>query len=243
VTSSAALFDQLAANYEEHFAASHRLPEKAGLVVDVGCGIGRWVDRFLALEHRVVGIENSPAMAAAARRRIRNPRFRLIEDSMESVELPARAAADLVVAMGSLQYTSDPETTVERFASWLRPGGTLCVLVDSLVALVIELIRRGQRAEALKRANTRRGTWCQRGHFAELHLFDRARLEAAFTSAGLAEVTSFGLLIGASLLGREELIARLEDDWAAQLAFERGLARHPAIADLGKQLLVSGRKR
>ena len=112
MTSSAPLFDQLAANYEEHFAASHRraydalawevvarhLPETAGLVVDVGCGIGRWVERFLALGHRVIGIENSPAMAAAARRRIRNPRFRLIEDSMESVELPERAMADLVVA-------------------------------------------------------------------------------------------------------------------------------------------------
>jgi SAM-dependent methyltransferase len=257
VTSSAALFDRLAANYEEHFAASHRraydalawevvaghLPETAGLVVDAGCGIGRWVEKFLALRHRVVGIENSPAMAAAARRRIRNPRFRLIEDSMESVELPERATAHLVVAMGSLQYTSDPETTVERFASWLRPGGTLCVLVDSMVALVIELIRRGQRAEALMGATTRRGTWCQGGRFAELHLLDRARLEAAFTSAGLAEVTSFGLLIGASLLGREELIARLENDWDAQLAFERGLARHPVIADLGKQLLVCGRKR
>ena len=66
MTSSAPLFDQLAANYEEHFAASHRraydalawevvarhLPETAGLVVDVGCGIGRWVERFLALGHR-----------------------------------------------------------------------------------------------------------------------------------------------------------------------------------------------
>jgi SAM-dependent methyltransferase len=257
VTSSAPLFDQLAANYEEHFAASHRraydalawevvarhLPETAGLVVDVGCGIGRWVERFLAFGHRVIGIENSPAMAAAARRRIRNPRFRLIEDSMESVELPERAMADLVVAMGSLQYTSDPEGTVERFTSWLRPGGTLCVLVDSLAGLVIELMRRGQPREAVMRARTRRGTWRQGGRFAELHLLDRARLEAAFTSTGLMEITSFGLLIGASLYGREELITRLEHGWEAQLAFERELARHPMIADLGKQLLVCGRKR
>jgi SAM-dependent methyltransferase len=257
VTRSAELFDQLAPTYEDHFAEPHRraydalaweivtglLPETAGVVVDAGCGIGRWVERFLALGHRVVGIENSPAMATAVRRRIRNPRFRLIEDSMESVDVPEPATADLVVAMGSLQYTSDPEATVERFASWLRPEGRLCVLVDSLAALVIELMRCGEQAEALMRAKTRRGIWCEGGRFAELHLLDRARLEAAFTSTGLKEVTSFGLLIGASLVGREEMVARLENGWEAQLAFERGLARHPLIADLGKQLLVCGRKR
>jgi SAM-dependent methyltransferase len=258
VTSSVAavaLFDGLAANYEEHFAAPHRraydalawevvaghLPERPGVVVDAGCGIGRWVEKFLALDHRVVGIENSPAMAATARNRIRDPRFRLIEDSMDSVELPARVA-DLVVAMGSVQYSADPEATVEHLASSLRRGGTLCVLVDSLAALVLELMRRGEHAEALTRAATRRGIWYQHGRFAEHHLLDRARLEAAFASSGLVEVTSFGLLVGASLLGRERLISRLENGWEAQLAFERRLTRHPVIADLGKQLLVCGRK-
>lgn len=255
--SSVPLFDELAVSYDDHFAEPHRraydelawervaslLPESPGVVIDAGCGIGRWAKRFLALKHRVIGIENAPAMAAAAREGIRDPHFRLVEGPMDSVELVDGTTADVVVAMGSLQYTPDPEKMIERFAAWLHPGGSVCVLVDSLVALVIELLRRGREAEALTRLSTRRGTWEHSLGLADLHLLDRARLEAAFGRAGLTEVKSCGLLVGVSVLGRKEVIERLESDWDGQLEFERSLAADPLLADLGKQLLVYGRRR
>lgn len=90
---SVEFFDSLAPEYDAHFMTTHRraydelawevvahlLPQSRGVVVDVGCGIGRWVPRFLALGHRVIGIEQSPAMAATANRRFgRHARFTLI---------------------------------------------------------------------------------------------------------------------------------------------------------------------
>jgi len=249
---SAPLFDALAAEYDEHFAVAHRaayddlawerlaalLPECPGLVLDAGCGVGRWAERLVGRGHRVIGIEPAPAMARAARERDLGERFELVEGGMEDVELEAQA--DVTMAMGSLQYTRDPEAAVARLAGWTRPGGHVLVLVDSLVALTLELLRAGKREEALERLRTHQGVWRLDGQSAELHLLHRERLEAAFTAAGLREVRSSGLLVGASVDGREQLAQALETDTEARLASERELMEFPLLADLGKQLLVKG---
>jgi SAM-dependent methyltransferase len=252
---SAPLFDALAAAYDEHFAVPHRaaydelawerveavLPERPGLVVDAGCGVGRWAERLIAMGHRVIGIEPAPAMAQAARERNPGEQFTLIEGRMEDVELDEQA--DVVMAMGSLQYTRDPEAAIARLAEWTGPGGTVLVLVDSLLALAIELLRAGKQEEAFERLRTHQGVWQTDGQSADLHLLHRERLEDAFTAAGLHEVRSYGLLVGASVDGRDQLARSLEEDPEARLTTERGLMSYPLLADLGKQLLVEGRTR
>ncbi|MEO8289045.1 MAG: class I SAM-dependent methyltransferase [Chloroflexota bacterium] len=254
--SSIPLYNALAADYDVHFEVPHRrayddlawefvlpfLPDTPGQIIDAGCGVGRWAERLVALGHYVIGIEQTPARAAAARNRWQTDRFRLVERSIEEVE-PPEGEADLVLALGSLQYTLDPEQIIEYFAHWVSPGGSVVVLVDSLVALVLELIASGKDDEALVRLQSRMGTWVLDGQQADNHLFDRERLENAFRRASLTEVCSKGLLVGASALGRDELTGRLTNDWEAQLTLERTLAQSPLLADLGKQLLVSGRRR
>lgn len=115
-----ALFDSLAENYEQHFAEPHRrayddlawelvstrLPDRPGTIVDVGCGTGRWARRLLRLGHRVIGIEPAPKMAARAETLTGTGRFTLVRSDLEHADLPA-AGADLVLAMGSLQYSQD----------------------------------------------------------------------------------------------------------------------------------------
>jgi SAM-dependent methyltransferase len=250
---SDSLFDALAVDYDAHFAAPHRaayddlawervltvLPEEAGVVVDAGCGAGRWAERLVAMGHRVIGIEQAPAMARAARERGLGKRFELYEASMEDVELDVQA--DVVLAMGSLQYTRDPEAMVTRLADWTRSGGTVLVLVDSLAALVVELLRDGRTEEALLRLRSRMGVWRQGERSAELHLLNRTRLEAAFAAAGLRNTRSSGLLVGASAIGRDALVSALDHDRDRQMQLERQLAADPLLADLGKQLLVEGR--
>jgi SAM-dependent methyltransferase len=250
---SARLFESLAGDYEGHFAVPHRaayddlawerlltvLPRDSGIVVDAGCGAGRWAERLVAMGHHVVGIEEAPAMARAARKRRLGNRFELHEAAMEEVELDVQA--DVVLAMGSLQYSRDPGEMVARLAGWTRSGGTVLVLVDSLVALVVELLRAGGVDEALLRLHSRVGIWRQGDRCAKLHLLDRARLEAAFGAAGLRDVRSFGLLVGATVIGLDELISTLVKDRDGRLGLERQLAAEPLLADLGKHLLVQGR--
>lgn len=251
---STALYDALAPTYDQHFAVPHRrayddlawelvrplLPATPGRVVDVGCGVGRWSRRLVDLGHVVVGIEPAPAMAARARERVPSARFELVEQLMEDVDLPARQA-DLVLAMGSLQYSEEPERALRRLARWARPGGAIVVLVDSLVALVLELLAAGKEDEALVRSQTRRGTWVQDDRRADYHLFDRERLRGAFQGAGLTGVEVRGLLVGWSAFGRERLLDRLARDRTRQMALERRLMGNPLLADVAKQLYASGR--
>jgi SAM-dependent methyltransferase len=202
--------------------------------------VGRWARRLVYLGYRVIGIEQSPGMIAELRRRPPGPGFTLVEASMADVTLPATAG--MVLALGSLQYTDDPEQVLRRLAGWLRPGGVLAVLVDSLVGLVLELLCDGRYNEALDRLATRRGVWAHGGHEADLHLFDRARLEAAFISAGLCEIRTDGLLVTATALGRERLTACLDQNREGHLELERRLGADPVLADVSKQLLVTGRR-
>lgn len=251
---AATLFDELAADYEEHFSVPSRrayddlaweaTPKLStpGTVVDVGCGVGRWARRFLSTGHQVVGIEPSPAMAAAARRGTTgDDDFRLVEAGVEETELKP-AAADLVVAMGSLQYAGDPVAALTRMSGWVVPGGAIAVLVDGLVALCLELSRAGREDEARQRAAERRGVWEQHGRRVGLHLFDSRSLAGAAAEAGLVEVEVTGLLVGFSLRGRTELAAALDRDYEGQLARERAWSAEPAFTDLGKQLLLTARR-
>ena len=253
--SSAPLYDALAADYDAHFVAPHRraydelaweicaaaVGAAPADVVDIGCGAGRWAERLAAAGHRVTGIEPAPAMAAAARRRLAGSGVTLVESRVEDAVLPA-GSVDVVLAMGSLQYATDPGAAIARCAGWVRPGGAVCVLLDSRQALVLELLAAGRTDEALERLVTRRGVWQVGPHAADLHLLDAAELTGVVRAAGLDVERLAGLLVGASAHGRAGLLTRLERDYPAQLAIERRLAAEPALADLGKQLLVIARK-
>jgi SAM-dependent methyltransferase len=252
--SSQPLYDALAPGYEAHFEVPHRraydqlawervstmLPA-SGPIVDAGCGVGRWARRLLGLGYEVIGVEQAPGMLAELRRRQLGAGFTLVSGSLETVDLAA-GAAGMVVAMGSVQYAADPERAIARFAGWVRPGGVVAVLADSLVGLVLELLRAGRQEEALDRLASRRGVWAESGHEADLHLLDRARLETAFRDAGLEQVSVEGLLVSAAPLGRAGLTDRLLADWEGHLELERRLLAHPVLADVSKQLLAAGRR-
>jgi hypothetical protein len=77
---------------------------------------------------------------------------------------------------------------------------------------------------------------------ADLHLLDVAALRRAYDDAGLEVERVAGLLVGASAFGRDGLTRRLTSDFEGALAVERGLAAQPDLADLGKQLLIVGRR-
>src|SRR5260370_2144201 len=138
--SSEQLYTALAYRYREHFESPHRraydamawdqvrhfLPDR-GPIVDVGCGVGRWVEPLLALGYEVIGIEPAPGMIAELRRADHGHAFRLIGEPMESVQLP-EGSAGAVPAPGSLQYLADPEAIARPVTRRGRPRGSGALL-------------------------------------------------------------------------------------------------------------------
>lgn len=250
------LYDALAGGYDASYAVpGHRkaydvlawervlalLPPAPATVIDAGCGTGRWVEKFLDLGHRVVGIEQASGMREVIAARNLGEAFTLVPESMETARI-APAGADLVVAMGSTQFTSDPAATIRRFAEWVRPGGHVCVYVDSRLALVLELLRLGRREEALLRLRTGRGIWTVDGVAADVHLYDHAELRRDFLAAGLEAVSGHGLLVSASTIGSAGCTKAMQEDEAGFLAMERVLSDDPLMIDAGKHLFMSGRR-
>ena len=103
------LYSRLAPTYREDFEVPHRKAydqlaveavrtalEAGSTVVDVGCGVGRWVEWLIDDGHDVIGIEPSPGMAAVCRKADFGPRFELQELDVDSAVIGA-ASVDAVV--------------------------------------------------------------------------------------------------------------------------------------------------
>jgi hypothetical protein len=179
-------------------------------------------------------------MADAAEARRMTDRFELQRAGIEDAVVEP-GSADLVMAMGSVQFTADPIASVRRMARWVRPGGHLLVLCDSLAALVHELIRNGDVPQALERGRSRRALWVRDGLAVEHHLLDAARLREAFRSAGVEQVSVSGLLVAFTSMGREEWMRAVVEGTAELIELERSLSAVEEMADSGKQLLAVGR--
>lgn len=99
-----------------------------GLVVDLGCGSGRWARELNRAGYDVLGVDQSRAMIALARRTAPNSRFRVA--SLLRTELPR---CDAITSIGEcVNYCFDRANNsrsllrlFKRAYGALRPGGIL----------------------------------------------------------------------------------------------------------------------
>ena len=100
------------------------LPPPGRRTLDLGCGEGR-LARILAEQgHRIVGVEGSPALAAAAR--AASPELEVHVADAACLPL-ADASVDLVVASMSILNFDDMPGAVREVARVLEPGGRFCL--------------------------------------------------------------------------------------------------------------------
>lgn len=108
-------------------------PDVSGLdAVELGCGtayVSSWLARRGA---RVVGLDNSPAQLATARRlqEKHHLRFPLLLAAAEDVPLPD-ASFDFAISEYGACLWADPDRWVAEAARVLRPGGQLVFLSNS----------------------------------------------------------------------------------------------------------------
>jgi SAM-dependent methyltransferase len=102
------------------------LPPPGRRTVDVGCGEGRLTRDLKALGHKIVGIDASPSLVAAAREL--DPAMELHVADAATLPLDD-GSADLTVAFMSLHDIDDMPGAVREIARILEPGGRLCLAV------------------------------------------------------------------------------------------------------------------
>src|SRR5229473_2010288 len=117
---------------ERHFLAKTALrPEdlKGKLVLDVGCGMGRFAEVATRWGARVVGVDLS-ASAEVAARNLADRDFVAFQADVFSLPF-APESFDLIYTLGVLHHTPDCEKAVKVLPRFLKPGGTLAVWLYS----------------------------------------------------------------------------------------------------------------
>jgi SAM-dependent methyltransferase len=104
----------------EHILRAARLPGRAELALDVGCGAGLSTAALAPLARRAIGLEPVPAMLA--HRAVIAPGAGFVIGQAERLPFPA-GTFDLVAAAGSLNYADVPAALAE-IARVLTSAGT-----------------------------------------------------------------------------------------------------------------------
>jgi SAM-dependent methyltransferase len=129
-------------------------PHPGERILDAGCGAGHYARLLRERGARVLGIDGSPEMVAAARTQgIEAEQFDL------ACGPPPGGPFAKILCAGALEFCPDPARVVAHLIGALESGGSLVILVPRLSVLG-RLYRRHHRRHGLA-----------------IHLFTRAELE------------------------------------------------------------------
>jgi ArsR family transcriptional regulator len=152
--------------YGKHFSDAAMLALLPGdyVVADLGCGTGQVIAQLAPFVKQVIGVDNSPAMLRAARKRLnerKNVDLRKGDLSAVPIEDKTCDAAMLILA---LTYVADPAAVLSEMSRILKPGGR---------AVIVDLFPHDREDFRRQLGQTRLG-------------FDAKELEQLLSHAGLA---------------------------------------------------------
>ena len=126
----------------------HHLPGRPGRVLDVGAGQGTQSLRLARAGHRVVAVEPDPDMRARLRVALHDEPAEVRErvtvaagsvgdlgSAIPDAAIPA-GGYDAVLCLGVLMYLPASRAAITELASYVAPGGLLCLAVRTPVSAV-----------------------------------------------------------------------------------------------------------
>jgi len=99
---------------------------KGKLVLDVGCGAGRFAEVALSLGANVIALDYSAAVHACKTNLGANPRLDVVRGDIYHLPF-SPAHFDFIYCFGVLQHTPDAEAAFAQLPRFLKPGGKLAV--------------------------------------------------------------------------------------------------------------------
>jgi SAM-dependent methyltransferase len=109
---------------------------EGGLVLDAACGTGKWFATVVEAGRRVVGIDQSPGMAAQARTKQLAERVEQV--GLQELEFPAEFDAAMVVDAMENVPPDDWPLVLGNIGAALKPGGHLFVTVEEQDDAVVD---------------------------------------------------------------------------------------------------------
>jgi 2-polyprenyl-3-methyl-5-hydroxy-6-metoxy-1,4-benzoquinol methylase len=128
-------------------------------ILEAGCGAGRFTEIFLKYPGaRITSTDLSSAVEANQTNFRQTDHHRIVQCDICRPPFP-KAAYDIVLCLGVIQHTPDPEFTIGKLYEQVKPGGWLVIdhytpsiaQYTKITALVLRPI--------LKRLSVERGTW------------------------------------------------------------------------------------
>ncbi len=115
------------------------------LVLDAGCGGGRYARLVGSHGARVLGVDLSAAVEKAAALCAGLPDVAIVQADLLSLPI-AEGAFDLVYSIGVLHHTPDPRSAFAQIARRVKPGGRLAVWLYRRNTAPQEWLNAGLRA-------------------------------------------------------------------------------------------------
>jgi ubiquinone/menaquinone biosynthesis C-methylase UbiE len=184
-------YDELADTYDHHYDHSRgrcyhthvsrhlieMLPDH-GVLLDIGCGTGLFVEKYMAGGSGAIGIDISRGMIRQARRRCARTDF--IVGSGENLPF-ADGSFDAIASLLAFSYMKDPQGMLNEAYRVLKPGGAIaiCTLGKKLLTRGIPAIYHIGELMQVNHPVIR--------NFGE-HYFNEAEMLDLFGSAGFVDV-------------------------------------------------------
>ena len=114
------------------------------LVLDAGCGQGRWAYGFVKLKCETHGFDPSEHGVKYAREHVQNGSFNIanILDYQSLQKLYPENSFDIVWCWGVLHHTGDPELGFKNLTKFVKPGGLIHLYIYGLKKNRTKIIRK-----------------------------------------------------------------------------------------------------
>ncbi|MFC1525175.1 methyltransferase domain-containing protein [Planctomycetota bacterium] len=118
---------------------------KGKLVLDAGCGMGRFMEVVNKYGGEVVGVDLSFAVEAAFENMGLNPNYHIIQADI--FELPFKPESfDYIFSIGVLHHTSDTQQAFSQLVPLLKKGGKVAIWVyDAYLSKILFLSQQYRR--------------------------------------------------------------------------------------------------
>ena len=116
--------DSYKTKYEFNEICHTSKPNKKSEILDIGCGTGDLVKKFVKRGYKIKGIDKSKAMINKAKSKYPDCEF-LQKDALNSMNHPPKSFTNILCTYFTIYYIKNKKQFLRNAYTWLKPNGTL----------------------------------------------------------------------------------------------------------------------